>query len=41
MELYELELSNLIEVKIMRVNNKKLNEMKNLDPIYFGRHSIL
>jgi len=28
MELYELELQNLIEVKIMRINKKKLNEAK-------------
>lgn len=29
MDLYELELQNLIEVKIMRINTKKLNELKN------------
>ena len=37
MELYELELQNLIEVKIMRINKKKLNEVKNSNKFFTGK----
>jgi len=40
MELYELELSNLIEVKIMRINTKRLNELKLIDSSYNGNISL-
>lgn len=41
MELYELELSNLIEVKIMRINTKKLNDLKITDPSFQGIKNLL
>jgi hypothetical protein len=37
MELYELELQNLIEVKIMRINKKKLNEAINSNKFNPGK----
>ncbi len=41
MELYELELSNLIEVKIMRIFTKKLNELRSVDPSYNGKELLI
>lgn len=36
MELYELELQSLIEVKIMRINAKKFSDNKILDYLNSG-----
>jgi hypothetical protein len=37
MDLYELELQNLIEVKIMRINQKKLNDLKTTNSSVVGK----
>ena len=41
MDLYELVLQNLIEVKIIRINKKKLNEAINSNKFHPGKEKKL